>query len=84
MKNLNDFNNFFNFVDKIRNLKLIKFQGNNDFQHGFFMLLKYNFSAIKDKLIEIKKRNIRFIFELDFNGIQNLDIVNLIEYKEKN
>ena len=84
MKNLNDFNNFFNFVDKIRNLKLMKFQGNNDFQHGFFMLLKYNFSAIKDKLIEIKKRNIRFIFELDFNGIQNLDIVNIIEYKEKN
>ena len=84
MKNLNDFNNFFNFVDKIRNLKLMKFQGNNDFQHGFFMLLKYNFSAIKDKLIDFKKRNIRFIFELDFNGIQNLDIVNLIEYKEKN
>ena len=84
MKNLNDFNNFFNFVDKIRNLKLIKFQGNNDFQHGFFMLLKYNFSEIKDKLIDFKKRNIRFIFELDFNGIQNLDIVNLIEYKEKN
>ena len=84
MKNLDYFNNFYNFIEKIRNLKLIKFQGNHDFQKDFFILLKHNFSEIKEKLIKIKRKNIRFIFELEFNGIQNLDIINLIEYKEKN
>jgi len=84
MKNLDYFNDFYNFINKIRNLKLIKFQGNHDFQKDFFILLKHNFNEIKEKLIKIKRKNIRFIFELEFNGIQNLDHLNLIEYKEKN